>query len=486
MKTAYLYVRVSTDEQKRKGYSLPEQEDRLLKHCDLNNIKVKGIFREDFSAKNFNRPEWKKLLSMLKRSSTKEVNNILFIKWDRFSRNIEYAYEMIGILRKHNATAMAIDQPIDFEIPESTVMLAVYLAVPEAENARRSLNTSNGMRRAKLMGRHPNRAPIGYINMTAPDGRKYIIPNESEAAIIKWAFEQLSKNAYSMEEVRRMVNAKGLQCSRSHFWKILHNPIYCGHISLFTKGIEERQWVKGIHQPLISEDLFNDVQNVINTKRKFASKTDESNQMFILRKYLVCPICNKKLTGSFSKGKTKRYPYYHCGASCKARFKADLINDNYVNKLKQLQLLPMVNELFSIILCDVNADGQRNECLSEQKLLLRQIADQESFILKARKLFVSGKIQFDDFSILKQEHYIIATDLRNELDKVTTKLECLDKQNNIPNKSFRDIFNGFKDSDINDKKRLINIIPPVNINNKGDFGLQLNSSISKILLHGLN
>jgi site-specific DNA recombinase len=58
MNSAYLYVRVSTDEQKRKGYSLPEQEDRLLKYCDHNNIQVKGIFREDFSAKNFNRPEW--------------------------------------------------------------------------------------------------------------------------------------------------------------------------------------------------------------------------------------------------------------------------------------------------------------------------------------------------------------------------------------------------------------------------------------------
>ena len=66
MKSAYLYVRVSTDEQKRKGYSLPEQEDRLLKYCEYNNIEVNGIFREDYSAKNFNRPEWKKLISTIK------------------------------------------------------------------------------------------------------------------------------------------------------------------------------------------------------------------------------------------------------------------------------------------------------------------------------------------------------------------------------------------------------------------------------------
>ncbi|WP_316823908.1 recombinase family protein [Pedobacter miscanthi] len=151
MKTAYLYVRVSTDEQKRKGYSLPEQEDRLLKYCDSNNIVVKGIFREDFSAKTFKRPEWNKLFSEIRKSKGITPNTILFVKWDRFSRNIQYAYEVIGMLRKYNTIAMAIDQPVDLDIPESVVMLAVYLSIPEAENTRRGLNTSNGMRRAKLM-----------------------------------------------------------------------------------------------------------------------------------------------------------------------------------------------------------------------------------------------------------------------------------------------------------------------------------------------
>lgn len=61
-----------------------------------------------------------------KHKSPKEEANILFIKWDRFSRNVEYAYEMIGMLRKYKTTAMAIDQPVDFSVPESTVMLLLY------------------------------------------------------------------------------------------------------------------------------------------------------------------------------------------------------------------------------------------------------------------------------------------------------------------------------------------------------------------------
>jgi site-specific DNA recombinase len=85
---------------------------------------------------------------------------------------------MIGILRKYNTKAMAIDQPVDLDIPESSVMLAVYLSVPEAENMRRALNTANGIRRAKQMGRYPNKAPMGYVNLTAIDGKKFIAPKQ--------------------------------------------------------------------------------------------------------------------------------------------------------------------------------------------------------------------------------------------------------------------------------------------------------------------
>ncbi|HEY1870531.1 MAG TPA: recombinase family protein, partial [Chitinophagaceae bacterium] len=105
MKSAYIYVRVSTDEQRRQGYSLVEKEERLLKHCEINNIAVKVIFREDYSAKDFNRPEWKKLIKSIKKKKSGSQENVLFLKWDRFSRSIEYAYQMIGMLRDFNVQA---------------------------------------------------------------------------------------------------------------------------------------------------------------------------------------------------------------------------------------------------------------------------------------------------------------------------------------------------------------------------------------------
>jgi len=158
-------------------------------------------------------------------------------------------------------------------------MLAVYLSIPEAENSRRALNTSNGIRRAKMLGRYPGKAPIGFTNTTGIDGKKYIAPKEPEAGLVKWVFEQLVRNCFMLEELRRMANAKGLKCSKSNCWKFIRNPVYCGLIVLPSET-EGNQIIKGIHIPLISETLFYEVQNIITTKRKISCEKQDLNAMF--------------------------------------------------------------------------------------------------------------------------------------------------------------------------------------------------------------
>ncbi|MGJ1243279.1 recombinase family protein [Sphingobacterium siyangense] len=481
MKTAYLYVRVSTDEQKKKGYSLPEQEDRLLKYCDYNNIKVLGVYREDYSAKDFNRPEWKKLLATVKQKP-REDKNILFIKWDRFSRNIEYAYEMIGLLRKYNTIPIAIDQPIDLSVPESTVMLAVYLSVPEAENSRRAMNTANGIRRAKQMGRFPGKAPLGYINMSGFDGRKIIVPKQPEANIIKWVFRQLAKNTNKIDYIRKIADAKGLKCSRSHFFRIIRNPAYCGLISIKISS-KEQQMVKGIHDPLISEVLFNEVQRIITRKRIVTSKTNELNETFYLKSFLLCPICYKRLCGSFSKGKTKRYPYYHCNAKCKTRVNALTLNDAYCSELQSLQLSKNVAELFSSILEDCNINIKKAEDIQERNMLVRRLRDQELLLSQARKLFVASVLGNDDYYAIKREYQINSQSIKGELSNVNTKLENYKKHRELMSVSFIDVFQVFKHLETADKMHLVSLIPPNRFDlRKRSVSLHLDSALSKILL----
>src|SRR3990167_9165468 len=147
MKNVILYIRVSTDEQADKGFSLRDQEQKLLNYCKINSLNVMAVFKEDYSAKTFNRPEFKKLMSFCK-SQSKHINQLLFIKWDRFSRNTAESYNVIKTFTNLGIVVNAIEQPLDLNIPEQGLMLAVYLSMPEVENHRRSLNVIAGMRRA--------------------------------------------------------------------------------------------------------------------------------------------------------------------------------------------------------------------------------------------------------------------------------------------------------------------------------------------------
>jgi len=193
MKIADLYIGVSTDEQADKGYSQRSQEEVLRRYCELNKITVRRTIFEDHSAKTFMRPEWQNLLVDLK-NKRGQIDLVLFTKWDRFSRNAPDAYQMINTLKNLGIEPQAIEQPLDMEVPENKMMLAIYLTAPEIENDRRALNTFYGLRRAKKEGRWVSQAPVGYVNRHDERGKKYIAIDPPQAKIMKWIFEELAKD----------------------------------------------------------------------------------------------------------------------------------------------------------------------------------------------------------------------------------------------------------------------------------------------------
>ena len=291
---------------------------------------------EDHSAKTFNRPQWTKLLIDL-RKHRGQSDLILFTKWDRFSRNAGDAYQMIGTLRKLGIEPQGVEQPLDLSIPENKMMLAFYLAAPEVENDRRALNTFHGMRRAKKEGRYMGTAPLGYINRVTEAGKKYIAPREDEAAILKWAFQELATGRFNTEQIWKLAKEKGLSRGSKHnFWIAVRNPLYCGKIVIPKFKDEESSLVPGQHEPLISESLFYDVQDVLNGRKKIQRTKVIVDDMLPLRGFLICPKCGRMLTGSASKGcKKNYYHYYHCSSSCGVRYNASKVNVDIVEEIKK-------------------------------------------------------------------------------------------------------------------------------------------------------
>ncbi|WP_134089165.1 recombinase family protein [Olivibacter sp. XZL3] len=427
MKTADLYIRVSTDEQADKGYSQRSQAEVLMKYCEINDITVRRVIYEDHSAKSFERPEWKKLFLELKKHKGKS-DLVLFTKWDRFSRNASDAYQMISKLKNLGVEPQAVEQPLDMSIPENKMMLAVYLTAPEIENDRRSLNVKHGMRQARKEGRWLGVAPPGYANKVKENGEKYVAVDEPQASHMRWAFERLADGVLTTAEIYRMAIKRGLKCGQTSFWTAIRNVGYCGRVYIAKYKDEEAHTVKGQHEALISETLFYKVQDVLDgRKREFGTGgkkgvTITSPDMLPLRGFLLCDRCNRMLTGSATKGRNAHFYYYHCRSSCGWRQKAETVNAAFLLELKKLIPKPGMAEVYREVLEDLFRDSKDIQHL-ERKNTIAAITETNNRITKARELLLTDCISGQDYKIIKNE-------AEEKLVRLDAKLRELANNNN--------------------------------------------------------
>lgn len=410
MKKAIIYVRVSTDEQKEKGYSLQHQEERLRQYCQINKIDIVGFYQDDHSAKTFERPAFKQLLAFLKRSG-KSIDVLLFLKWDRFSRNAADAYGMISRLHKLGVDPQAIEQPLDLNVPENKIMLAFYLAAPEVENERRALNVLAGMRRSSKEGRYCTVAPKGYRNIRTENGKPLIVPDQN-AHLVRWVFEEVAKGIHAVQDVWRMATAKGLKVARSNIWYVLRNHLYYGKILIPAYKDEPAALVKGLHEPLISEELFYQVQDVLDGKKRKVPSKNTAREELPLRGFLKCPKCGANLTGSSSRGNGGLYFYYHCNIRCKQRVPAVHANDKFVELLSSISANTPSILLFEAILKDLSKQTSHDRS-RVNKELASQIEKNNQRLKNAQQLMLDGEITPADYR-----------DIKSQIEPETQRLAC--------------------------------------------------------------
>lgn len=214
---------------------------------------------------------------------------------------------MIHQLSKLGIEPQAIEQPLDMSIPESKIMLVIYQAALEVENDRRALNVIAGMRKAMKEGRHVNMAPRGFRNVRDENNNPTIEPGK-DTPIIKWAFKEVQREVYNVMDIWRMTKQKGLRVGKSQIWNIFRNPFYCGKLFIPAYKNEEARIVKGIHIPLICEELFYDVQDILNgRKRRPLTSKHGLREEFPLCGNLLCKQCGRLLTASTSKDNGEMY-----------------------------------------------------------------------------------------------------------------------------------------------------------------------------------
>lgn len=407
------YGRVSTAEQAL-GFSLNQQEEVITKYCELKGHKVVKHFTEDYSAKNYNRPEWKLLMEYAKKNKH-AIDLLIFTKWDRFSRNMEEALSIIRQLSSLGIDIYCVEQPVDISIPDNKVLLSIYLMMPEIENDKISQRTKDGMRRAKKEGCFIAKAPFGYSNAKILE-KTSIEPND-DAKIVIHAYNEVAKGIQPVEVIRKKFKETyGLKLQKQQFYNMLRNKTYCGMIEIPEYKKEIAETIKGIHEAIIDVDLFKKVQNVLDGRKNHNAKFPTSvNDLFPLRGNFICPSCGKQITASKSKGNGGHYEYYHCKSSCKIRLKKEIVHDRVQELLNTISLNENVKELFKDVLSNVIYSNN-----VDSKTRIRELeSDQEStkkMLEKAEDKYMINELSPEDYFKVKNRYSDRITDIENRID----------------------------------------------------------------------
>jgi len=458
MKKAIIMARVSSDEQ-AKGYSLGIQEESLRKYCENNDIQIVHTFKEDHSAKNFDRPEWKKLLLYI-RLNKNNVDYILFTSWDRFSRNITDALIEIRNLKKVNIEVKAIEQPIDISIPENKAILALYLAMPEIDNDRRSIKIRGGVRAALKSGRLSRKAPRGYKNVRDENNRPLIVPNEN-AKHIQYLFKEVAKGR-TQAEIRLELLLKGFTVSCNGSSVILRNEIYMGKVVVPGEGVEPREVIQGIHKGIVSEKLFYKVQELLenNLIERNRPKALTRKDNLPLRGVVRCSKCQNKLTGSGSRGKLgKRYFYYHCNKCSNERYKAEEANQLMEDVLDQFKFKKGVMKLYEELVTLIYERNEKDNTLDLIKLK-KSIEKQKLRISNLQDMLMDGVVDQDAFQSMNKRYKDELILLQNRIQNLTSNKLNLTKYLRKGVGVLSKLSNPYKASSVLGKQQILKAIFP--------------------------
>lgn len=336
MKRGIVYLRISNDRQS--NHSIAGQHMMVQSWCDRNDVQVVDVFTDEgFSARNFDRPDFKRLYSFIEKHY-RTVDHLVVFAFDRFSRDAGEAIVAIKKLQRQFAIkVVSVSEGITFDAddPGSFFYAGLMLLKGEDEIIRNKVRINMGIYTAKKKhGRYLGAAPFGYKNEKDENRKPIIVPDPETSEIVKIIYQQFLMNV-PIYLIRKDIIKMGFKLrGNSAVHRILQNPVYCGllHVKAYREYPEEI--IKGIHDPIIDDFTWQEVQNRFKPQRSHIQVSDD----LPLRGVLKCH-CGLHLTGAASRGKGGNYYYYYkCKISGHNNISAIKAHDQFERVLEGLEL----------------------------------------------------------------------------------------------------------------------------------------------------
>ena len=287
MKRAALYCRVSTDEQVRHGYSIGAQLTALREHAKRNNYIIVGEFiDEGISA----RKSYKKrpaLLRLLEEVKNDHVDIVLFIKLDRWFRNVEAYYQVQPILDQHNVAWKTVLEDYETVTASGRLKVNIMLSVAQDEADR----TSERIKFVFADKRNKGEWVSGNIPYGYRKENKRMVIDEETAPIARAIFNHYIDSRSVYNTVRWVYAQYGLKRSYDGIKDMLKNPKYLGGNN---------------YPPLIDRETFSHVQELMTMRSTRNSSNDKVPYQFSGLVY--CKECGRKMKAN----RPNNWEYYSC------------------------------------------------------------------------------------------------------------------------------------------------------------------------------
>ena len=354
---------MSTKEQAR-NLSLRTQQEACERFCAREGITVAKVFVEEGeSAKSLDRPVFQDLLAYC-RANGGRVHAVVVYDLSRFARNALDHHSVRALLTKLGVTLRSVTQPID-DSSSGVMMEGVLAAMAQFDNKLRAERTVAGMKAAIERGRWPFRTPLGYARVTDSSGCTTIVPDPASAPLVKQAFELVGAGTHSKRKALDVVTSLGLRTARGDnvskqsFELMLANPVYAGW--LYVPTWDDIGARRAAFERIVSEELFRRVQDVLSGRRKGTVPHERNHPDFPLRRFVNCWSCGTPLTGSWSRGRGKKYAYYRCRKpGCRGvNVAKDTIENEFANFLTGMRPKMEYWQLFREIVVDTCHERQR-------------------------------------------------------------------------------------------------------------------------------
>ena len=458
MTKAVILARVSTEEQKEAGNSLPAQIARLERYCQNKKFEIIKRFSFDESAYKDQRDDFDNILDFV--IGQKEKIVVCFDKVDRLSRNVfdkrvSLLYEKA--IRDEVELHFASDgQIINGQISAVekfhfgiSLGLAKYYSDAISDNVKRAQEQK--LRKGEWIGK----ACYGYKNITRDDGKKDIVIDEYKSKIVKKMYEWYSTGAFSIRLVRsKLKKDYSIDFSIGYTDKILKDPFYYGEMRSKGKLYPHK------YETIITKELYDKVQQIkagYNKKHfKFAGLP------YTYRGLIRCAQCGCMVTPERKTKKNgKVYYYYHC-TQYKGKHNAQWVTEEEITKqygqlFKKLQMPQGV--LDDIIETLRNVHQDKSEFREEQIKKLNE--EKERYAKRIENMYIDkldGRITADEYDKMYKG-------FRDRIDGIDNKLSNLQKAEDdyyLTSKYLLELtqraYYLFVSSEIEEKRQLLKLI----------------------------